>query len=1548
MNRKATDYLIAIVIIISLFMGQAAPLAALGAPQNETPLAAGGITLTTALTGRDLLVEPDWSMGARMAAATIDTDTRRAALTAPSTEVAAVLASAKQVAAGGSHTCALTDAGGVKCWGWNLYGQLGDGTTINRFAPVDVVGLSSGVKTISAGFKHTCVLMQDGSIKCWGINPTGQLGNETTIDSPIPVDVIGISRAIAITTGYYHSCALMEDGGVKCWGTNIWGELGDGTTVSSSIPMDVINIDDVIAISSGGYTTCALTSVGGAKCWGLNYSGQLGDGTTSNRTTPVDVIGINNGIKDISVGSYHACALTTDGGVKCWGMNYSGQLGDGTTSHSTTPVNVVGLDSGAVSISAGGSSIQWVHTCAQMENGSVKCWGNNNFGQFGNGTTTSSTVPIAVINPNDNISTISTGGEHTCGLIENNGIKCWGRNFAGALGIGTTNDSATPVDVVGFGPTTLSVLPPAVAADSASASEVTLVGVFPGHRVRFASSLPGSWFEPVAGVVGGDGRLITALRSSEPGQAVITVLDETTGMPLSASATVTFTAYTPPDSDFLDRINNLVDTGVRSLNQIKDDAAAVADDGDFFRGAIGANAAALSTDVVFNMADVIGGVNQTPQLQKAVRLACPGCYVPGTWNVRFSENYPAASRLLDIGSYHIGFDATSPSRLAEFIGWGGAKYFAASYLNSRIDKIPKDVAKEVVRTIFANANDGMTDIAYPTIRDTADNLANLLQTQSDDLLNNLPSLSSAQQRAYEDDLTGRTLALITLGRQLADERQTLADFRQMQGHSSNAFLNFVLRFAAKELASATFDGPGKVAVGGTLLLFDGYMDGKKLDESMQMYDLATGTLLGAPDALRQTYQTAYRGLDRIARVLPAHRARGVINSVSHHNQGSGWGPFWNETGSWSEVSLTNTGDSETTYRVLATYLADTTRFGVPWATRTMVAEATITLAPGASGVVRLDYKRDNGARGFSPRSKTCIPLAGCSPASDIGIDVLGTNDAGTYYIGRDWSEWRPVRQSLTGMSLLSATETLPPIDPPLTSYVLSAPWTQQHEAQIWINNPFTDTVPVTITQTLPPDITLLDVGGAVQNGDSLTWNTVVSPTALSVVTFTFSYPATPGTENVMPPAALDLKNPLDGQLLTTQSANEAQFQALWPLTLDYATPGYTLPGVSADVVMTATSWIDDALSGTLAITVTDAMSSTVYTEEQAFNLAAGASDAVHFTLPATLAAGDYVIHGRVTAGGASAEAFADAWQVGAPGPELDYLVTPAGEVHPGDVLTYTLRFTNTLGTPLDNAMLTASVPASVTVAANSVSDGGLVENGMVRWPLNTVPQGGMVARSFTARVNDDVAPPGSGPMHIFSEPRLTADEIAPTTGAAAWNLIVIPTSIQSITLSGGWTLLSFNRLTASAAVTEVMASVQGSYDRILGEAGTYDVTIPPSFNTLKEMQPGKAYWVHTTSSAELSILGVPQAPDTSIDLHEGWNWVGYLPEASMPVTQALASLDGLYARVIGDDGTFDASIPASFNTLKTMEPGKGYLIYMTQAATLTYPHDISTKPLLSK
>ena len=361
------------------------------------------------------------------------------------------------VSAGDNHTCALTAGGGAKCWGSNVNGQLGNEEAGDTFStiPADVTGLTGGVAALSVGVTHTCAVTTAGGLKCWGDNRTGQLGDETSglAGSDTPVDVVGLTSGVAsVSAGSASTCAVTTAGGLKCWGNNQSGQLGDGTNRRRTTPVDVMGLTSGVAsVSVATSHTCAVTTAGGLKCWGSNQFGQVGDGMASPfriRAEPVEVVGLSSGVAAVSTGLRHTCALLTTGGVKCWGFNARGQMGDFTTADRATPVDVYELESGVKSISVGSG-----YTCALTTTGGVKCWGENSSGQLGDEKASGefSNKPVDVVGLSSGVAAVSAGERHTCALLTTGGIECWGTNRFGIIGDGTAAGARfTPVDVVGF------------------------------------------------------------------------------------------------------------------------------------------------------------------------------------------------------------------------------------------------------------------------------------------------------------------------------------------------------------------------------------------------------------------------------------------------------------------------------------------------------------------------------------------------------------------------------------------------------------------------------------------------------------------------------------------------------------------------------------------------------------------------------------------------------------------------------------------------------------------------------------------------------------------------------------------------------------------------------------------------------------------------------------------------------------------------------------------------------------------------------------------
>ena len=350
------------------------------------------------------------------------------------------------VSTGGGHSCGLTTDGEVYCWGRNSpFGDLGDGTTNDRLWPVSVAG-GRTYQTVSTGRRHNCGVTTSGDAFCWGWNGWGELGDGTVNGGVGPSRPMLVSGGLSfelVSAGDQHTCGVITGGDVYCWGRNDRGQIGNGTsdTLPHTAPQLVSGGHTFRTVSAGRLKSCGVTTDGDGYCWGARPIA----GETS---TPSEVPG-GLSFAVLSVGWQQACGVTTSGAAYCWGPNASGQLGDSTTSGSTAPVPVAGGHSFGM-LSAGRD-----YSCGVTTGGQAYCWGDNDLSQLGDGTLTSSTVPVLVLGGLTFESVAaSAGGAHTCGVTVDGTAYCWGLNRGaigtnGALGDGTTLGSAVPVRVLG-------------------------------------------------------------------------------------------------------------------------------------------------------------------------------------------------------------------------------------------------------------------------------------------------------------------------------------------------------------------------------------------------------------------------------------------------------------------------------------------------------------------------------------------------------------------------------------------------------------------------------------------------------------------------------------------------------------------------------------------------------------------------------------------------------------------------------------------------------------------------------------------------------------------------------------------------------------------------------------------------------------------------------------------------------------------------------------------------------------------------------------------
>ncbi|MFU8806044.1 MAG: RCC1 domain-containing protein, partial [Bradymonadaceae bacterium] len=262
---------------------------------------------------------------------------------------------------------------------------------------------------IRLGWNHSCMVLIDGTLRCWGANRSGQLGDGSTSNRSTAIRVPNFLTATSLALGFEHTCVLLDDGEVHCWGYNNRGQLGDGSTANSPEALLVEGLPEIVNIAAGQSHTCAVTVDGELYCWGLNGAGQIGDGTTDERHEPTLVESLGDEVVQVVAGMAHTCARIKDGTIRCWGQNDAGQLGDASNSPRSTPVPLFGLQDSVKDLALGSE-----HSCALLDTNEVICWGNNLYGQLGNDAG-GSNRPMLIANF-QGVQSISSGGNHTCGI----------------------------------------------------------------------------------------------------------------------------------------------------------------------------------------------------------------------------------------------------------------------------------------------------------------------------------------------------------------------------------------------------------------------------------------------------------------------------------------------------------------------------------------------------------------------------------------------------------------------------------------------------------------------------------------------------------------------------------------------------------------------------------------------------------------------------------------------------------------------------------------------------------------------------------------------------------------------------------------------------------------------------------------------------------------------------------------------------------------------------------------------------------------------------
>ncbi len=725
-----------------------------------------------------------------------------------------------------------------------------------------------------------------------------------------------------------------------------------------------------------------------------------------------------------------------------------------------------------------------------------------------------------------------------------------------------------------------------------------------------------------------NGQTTGIIRSLTAGISTIMALDVTDNVQLDQQVDVEFTGLTIPPIDELQRCIDLLDRLSRSeLDHLKDTSIVAGQDADYFLSKTGEDAAKGIYDSIWAFVNVI--VPGSNQIAAAAGWKLPGFLSPDWGAARYLKNvHPDAGNFFHLelwesikgGGFHI-----YPAR-----AWmDGLMYYAAEIANSSIEELTTAGARAAWEHVFSTR--AWSQAVDRFVADT-DSVQSAILEQHDAIVSGIPPMTDDEQRVFATDLCGRSTVPITLGDIIKNQGDLAHNLRLAHDSVGGGGVGlFLLKFLGSNMAYVMWDGPGKILFDGITSSLDLYLDTRQLEAAQRGFTGALSFFQGAPEVVRELYSNAYHGFDRVRRNMSPRPLTGEIQDVRHYSQGVNWIIVWQERSSYSDIDIKNTSGERATFAAKVKYGYNSTLFGLPWAYIPLVTEGTLTLDPGQSGTVRVYYKREE--KGGSP-----------DDGSWIQVHVLASNDTGIFKVSYYGSFWEPLKVSASGALMASdaLAAHVPTIENPIYTYVFGNPDNQTYEGQIWVVNPFTNTITANITQSLPAGVSIVATDGTV-NGSAITWQHAVAASDIVSMTFTFQYPATPGVPLSLPAAEMSFIEPVSGQLLATQS-NIPSFRGLWPVTVHGYVPLTTF-GIRATMPITISNLLSQTVGGSITVVISNTAGAQVYGNTQPFGVSGLSSSTLVFTLPGAMPPGLYLIEAWLAVDGATQRFLGDVYEI---------------------------------------------------------------------------------------------------------------------------------------------------------------------------------------------------------------------------------------------------------------------------------------------------------------